>query len=690
MSAWAWAAGWGVASRRVTAGAALVLFAGCELGIAGYGALSRPLRTTSFMCATAGSTRSRCAAASMHFATLAVPRPHGDVAAPADARGGPSRGDRGATIAFLYGINVLGARHGRACHAVGLLPAPRGPPRRSGPPLSPTSSRERARWRWRCNARAGSARRRTRRREDQRRPPRPPAWQGRFGSWIALYALSGFCALALEMLWFRMMEVSIKSTSYTFGTLLALYLFGSGVGAIAGISLAPRIGAPRRAFLACQCALLVYACAAIALLAWMPPTVIGVFVAPRPVGRALVLQLGAARTSARCSGCTWCCPGRCSGSYAAHGPLVPDPPARGADDPAAERLEGRRAPGREHRGLRRGSLVVGLLTLTWLGTMGTFRLLALVGLAFAALVLREPGGRRLFRAGRAAGDRGRGRAVAAPALARLHGTEEQASLVEEDATRRGPGARPQRYRQVWEADAGTARRPSPGWTPRWAPSRGDPSRAARRWRSSASARGTWPCPPDAGGTWTSASRAFEPHALEHRLLSALALVTDAPPGLPVPEDPRFMFVSRTANAIDRDGALRPDRGGRAVADQPLRRQPVLGRVLPHVRGAFVPAAWSPTSAPPGACARPSCSCSARRRDSGRGTSRWAAPPHPDRPRGLERASSTRREHSRTWDGHAATVWADLERVQPARPGPPTPTAHQPGPLSATSSTCRTD
>jgi len=93
--------------------------------------------------------------------------------------------------------------------------------------------------------------------------------------WIALYALSGLCALSLEMLWFRLMEIAVKSTAFTFGTLLAVYLLGSAIGSFAGIPLARRLRDPRPAFLLCQCLLLAYAAAVIALLVRVPPTLPG-------------------------------------------------------------------------------------------------------------------------------------------------------------------------------------------------------------------------------------------------------------------------------------------------------------------------------------------------------------------------------------------------------------------------------
>jgi hypothetical protein len=51
----------------------------------------------------------------------------------------------------------------------------------------------------------------------------------------------------------------VRSTAFTFGTLLAFYLLGSGLGCLAGIPLAKRLRRPLCAFLLCQCLLLAYA-----------------------------------------------------------------------------------------------------------------------------------------------------------------------------------------------------------------------------------------------------------------------------------------------------------------------------------------------------------------------------------------------------------------------------------------------
>lgn len=54
------------------------------------------------------------------------------------------------------------------------------------------------------------------------------------GTWAGIYALSGFIALSLEILWFRVLDVTIKSSPYTFGHLLGGFLFFLAVGSLAG------------------------------------------------------------------------------------------------------------------------------------------------------------------------------------------------------------------------------------------------------------------------------------------------------------------------------------------------------------------------------------------------------------------------------------------------------------------------
>src|SRR5262249_53654354 len=89
-----------------------------------------------------------------------------------------------------------------------------------------------------------------------------PSASGRrfsFGAWLLLFALSGFLALSLEIVWFRLLGVIVKSNSFTFPWLLTLYLSGIGLGALLGRSRAARSGRPARSFLVLQMLVAAYA-----------------------------------------------------------------------------------------------------------------------------------------------------------------------------------------------------------------------------------------------------------------------------------------------------------------------------------------------------------------------------------------------------------------------------------------------
>ena len=75
-----------------------------------------------------------------------------------------------------------------------------------------------------------------------------------FQFWLVIYAFCGFVALSYEIVWFRLLGVMAKSTAFTFGTLLTLYLSGIGLGAVAGSAFAARLRYPARAFFALQAA----------------------------------------------------------------------------------------------------------------------------------------------------------------------------------------------------------------------------------------------------------------------------------------------------------------------------------------------------------------------------------------------------------------------------------------------------
>lgn len=92
-----------------------------------------------------------------------------------------------------------------------------------------------------------------------------------FGLWIVLYTLSGFLAVALEVIWFRLIDVGVKATAYTFGTVLAVYLAGLAVGTLLGARKAGRWSDPLRVFLTCQCGVLIASGVSIVALTRLAP-----------------------------------------------------------------------------------------------------------------------------------------------------------------------------------------------------------------------------------------------------------------------------------------------------------------------------------------------------------------------------------------------------------------------------------
>jgi predicted membrane-bound spermidine synthase len=74
----------------------------------------------------------------------------------------------------------------------------------------------------------------------------------KIGGFLAIYCLSGFTALALELIWFRLLGVMLKSNSFTFSWLLCLYLAGVGGGTIIGTAMVRKSKQPFLTFLGLQ------------------------------------------------------------------------------------------------------------------------------------------------------------------------------------------------------------------------------------------------------------------------------------------------------------------------------------------------------------------------------------------------------------------------------------------------------
>lgn len=254
----------GLLSRRLGRPGALVAFALAEAGVGLFALASTWLYYDLLYVRGSGLYAAPWRAGLLHLAALLPPTTLMGLSLPLLARAlvrdGPSAAR---TLGWLYGLNVTGAalgawlapwvlmRHlglrgavlvgaaGNLAAALGALTLRRFAPAGAAPAATAVTLP-------------------------------PPLDRGGLPGWLGLYALSGFCALGLEVLWFRLLDVAVKSTAFTFGTVLGTYLLGCGAGALAGAWRAPRVERPLRAFLLCQCALLAFSALAVIALVDLP------------------------------------------------------------------------------------------------------------------------------------------------------------------------------------------------------------------------------------------------------------------------------------------------------------------------------------------------------------------------------------------------------------------------------------
>jgi spermidine synthase len=93
------------------------------------------------------------------------------------------------------------------------------------------------------------------------------------GAWSvhAAIALSGLTALASQVIWTRLLTLLIGATVYAFSLILAVFLFGLGIGSSLGSAMASRMSRPRIALAWCQLLLcLGILWSAYALNVWLP------------------------------------------------------------------------------------------------------------------------------------------------------------------------------------------------------------------------------------------------------------------------------------------------------------------------------------------------------------------------------------------------------------------------------------
>ncbi|HET6897569.1 MAG TPA: fused MFS/spermidine synthase [Vicinamibacteria bacterium] len=548
------------ASARVSPSRALALFAACELAIAAFGASSCTLYYDWLYVRWGWIYGEPLRAGLLQFASLALPTILMGMSLPFLTRAMVrDAATASQTIGFLYAINVLGA-------AAGALATPWVFIRHHGIRTAVMAAVAANVIAGLCAVGLALASRSAQRTEtgtgtetetgtDARTEEEPRS----FRTWLLLYALSGLCALALEILWFRVLDVALKSTAFTFGTLLTVYLLGSGAGAFVGVARVRHLRRPLRTFLALQCALLLYAGGMLALVTRLP--------ADTPYYHWFYEVWGGTRSFNLGGAMYWA---RAFNLYVVLPLVLFGPPTllmglsfpvlqrAVQDDPATSGWKTGVLQAANIAGCVVGSLLVGLVSLTALGTPGTMRALLVVGLVFAGLGLRAYGARSLFLPLAA------GLVVAALALParhefwmRFHGTAKGATLLDEDATGVAALIPGQEVWQVWSGGRTHSSLPFGGihTTLGAAPAilHPAPRAVAIIGLGSGDTAASAGCRRDVEQHVT----VFEIFAPQRRLLGRLMDLPDPPARLGrFLGDPRFTIrIADGRNALDRDGAL---------------------------------------------------------------------------------------------------------------------------------------
>ena len=379
-------------STRLDGGRALAAFAALELGISSFGAASTFLYYDWLYPKAVHLSSPSWQAGLLHLLALVLPTTLMGMSLPLLVRAVVTDAEAaGRRIGWLYGINVLGAAGGAFATPWALMPAlgVRGAVLAAASANLAAGLGALGLFAFRAQALGDGAPMAT-------APPGLAAGEapGRrpFSLWLSLYALSGFVALSLEIVWFRLLDVAVKSTAFTFGTVLAVYLLGSAIGSLLGAPLVARVRRPLRAFLLAQCLILAVAAVPVLLAVALPPDArrFSWFVeywagyAFFPLGHAsdrtnivrLYVQLPVALFFL---------------PTVLMGVSFPILQRAVHDDPATSGRKVGALQAANIAGCTTGSLLVGLVSLEHLGTPGTLRLLVALGMVFALVGLRYYG-----------------------------------------------------------------------------------------------------------------------------------------------------------------------------------------------------------------------------------------------------------------------------------------------------------
>lgn len=258
----------GALSARLSPRRSLVAFAIIELGVAAFAVVSVPLYYGELYRHGDALYSSLAGATLTHFVSLLPPTALMGMSLPLLVRGlVHDRGTAPRTIGVLYGANALGAALGAVLTPWFLL---RFLGIRDAILIGAAGSASAAlgafllsRWASPDVTTSGAAVSEPKPQPDEERA-QP------FGRWVALYAFSGFVSLSLEIVWFRVLDVTAKASAFTFGTLLAVYLLGLSAGTFSAARRSPAIRRPLAVFLWCQGGIVFATGLAHALLVWLP------------------------------------------------------------------------------------------------------------------------------------------------------------------------------------------------------------------------------------------------------------------------------------------------------------------------------------------------------------------------------------------------------------------------------------
>ena len=188
------------------------------------------------------------AAFGFHFALLIVPTTLMGLSLPLVSRGLVDRiDDAGPLVGRLYAANTLGAGVGAGVSGwilIGSLGFV-GVVRFAGVLNLLAAVSVVALWRMAARATAPAP-------EPVADEPVAAAALSRSWTWFGVYGLTGAVALGLEIVFFRLVDALMRSNSYTFGHVLALYLIVFGTGAAVASRFVGRVKRPDRWFLGIQ------------------------------------------------------------------------------------------------------------------------------------------------------------------------------------------------------------------------------------------------------------------------------------------------------------------------------------------------------------------------------------------------------------------------------------------------------